>query len=130
MEKEAESTSNRRAVDAEDRPREDLRLGEKEKRATHGDGKEVKRTAVGKRTPTPALDKSSDDDPKVASQPCKGLTAPGKTDKDLCGRDGAGDSGEHEPREWEPAHPGGNTCGTAHTLVSQEEGRPDYGDRQ
>ena len=130
MEKEAESTSNRRAVDAEDGPKEDLRPGEEEKGATHGDGKEVKRMAVGKRTPTPASDKSSDDDPRVASRPHKGSIAPEETDKDPCRSDGAGNSGEHGPREWEPAHPGGNTCGTAHTLVSPGGRRPDYNDRQ
>ena len=131
MEKEARSTSNRRAVDAEDGPIESLRPGEEEeKKATHGDGKEVKRMTVGKRTPTPAADKSSDDNPRVASRPYKGSIAPEETDKDPCRSDGAGNSGEHGPREWEPAHPGGNTCGTAPAPVSPGGRRPDYNDRQ
>ena len=70
MEKKAESTSSRRAVDAEDGPKEDLRPGgEEEKGAIHGAGN------------------SGEHRPREYHR---------------C--DEMGNSGEPGPREWEPAH--------------------------
>ena len=60
---------------------------------------------------------SSDDGPKEDLRPG------GKEEKGAI--HGAGNSGEHGPREWEPAHPGGNTCGTAPEKTDKDPCRRD-----